>query len=53
MRQLCSFLFRCLSRLLEVGSSRRGLRADLVHLFARASFDAVLFGVDVGIEAGF
>ena len=46
-------LLRRLSRIYKVLLARRCLAADFVHLLARASFDAVLLGVDVGIEAGF
>jgi len=53
----CSWLLLgglgCLGGLLEVLGARRCLGADLVHLLARASLDALLLGVDVGIKSRF
>src|SRR5512137_2071630 len=44
-------LLGCLSRLPKVSSRRCSLATDLVHLFARASSDALLLGVNICIES--
>ena len=47
---MSSFLSR---RLTERLSRRRALRTGLPHFLAGASRDALTFGVNVGVEAGF
>jgi hypothetical protein len=47
------FLLRCFSRILEILGRWRILAANLVHLFTRASLDALLLGVDISVKSGF
>ena len=51
-RHAAALFLGCLCRLAEGFSSGRTLASRLAHLFARAMLDALLFGVDVGVETG-